>query len=428
MVRKHSRRKILEGVTLGVAALSGVPRASSQSADIERVGPAREVSVVPGTQVLFEVAVRNWSGDYRKYLSVDGERRFAEPDAFYGGLDRGERDVVTHAFEEEGTHSVRLELRDDGDNSLGSVEWTVRVTDDGNRPPTVERLEPRAKVLRFPANENRRRQFALRATDPDGELDRVVWWSSQCDQVIAVSSLSGSRDTASVAFDPYAGCPLWPAVVDDSGAVSWDEGWILRREDAAGHYIRIRSEGGGVATYEFTATDSVRQLGDGDTVNGNAASGHVGPERGEDLFYFQGDLAELSVDGPATVWLDGQRVDSEKVGGESGGDGEDGGNGDDGDEREDGDGTDDSDDATRRNVLEIVSEGGGVANYEFTVSGSVRQRDSGDDVNGSVVTGHVGPRRGTDAFVYTGEITAFRLTGPATVYKNGARVAPSALG
>ncbi|WP_137286288.1 hypothetical protein [Halorussus salinisoli] len=398
---EHTRRNLLGRAALVTAALTGIPSTVARSADIERLSPAREVSVVPGTQILFEVAVRDSGGDdYRKRLYVNGERSHAEPDAFYGQLDRADREVMTHTFDRRGTHRVRLEFHRDG-ATFGTVRWTVRVADDGDRPPTAERLEPRAKVVELATDESRRRTFRLRATDPDGELDRVVWWSNQCDEVVGVSPLSGSRDEATVSYDPYGGCPLRPAVVDADGAVSWDDGWILRRADAAGHYVRIESEGGGVARYEFSASESVRQVDEGDEVDATRASGRVGPERGEDLFYFEGDLTELTVDGPASVWVDGEEVDPANYPGN---------------------------DAPRRNTIEIVSQGGGVARYEFSVNGSVRQRDSGDDVSGNVVSGHVGPDRGTDTFGYTGEITSFSLSGPASVYRNGERVDPDTLG
>jgi len=75
-----------------------------------------------------------------------------------------------------------------------------------------------------------------------------------------------------------------------------------------------------------------------------------------------------------------------------------------------------------RNTIRVESDGGGVATYEFDVRGSVRQVDSGDEVWSGSVYGHVGPKRGTDMFDYTGTVTHFRLAGPATVYANGYRL------
>jgi hypothetical protein len=82
------------------------------------------------------------------------------------------------------------------------------------------------------------------------------------------------------------------------------------------------------------------------------------------------------------------------------------------------------------NTITIESDGGGLALYEFTVSDSVQKNDDAyeDTVEGSTASGSVGPDRGIDSFDYTGEITAFSLDGPATVYRNGQEVNPATLG
>lgn len=81
-------------------------------------------------------------------------------------------------------------------------------------------------------------------------------------------------------------------------------------------------------------------------------------------------------------------------------------------------------------TITIDSDGGGLATYEFTVSESVRKNEDAyeDTVEGSTASGSVGPKRGVDSFDYTGEITAFSLDGPATVYRNGQEVNPATLG
>lgn len=77
--------------------------------------------------------------------------------------------------------------------------------------------------------------------------------------------------------------------------------------------------------------------------------------------------------------------------------------------------------ATRElsNTIRIEADGGGFAAYEFTVSGSLSQQDDDDHVRGNRAYGHLGPKRGTDTFDYSGQITGFVLAGPATVYNNG---------
>lgn len=82
--------------------------------------------------------------------------------------------------------------------------------------------------------------------------------------------------------------------------------------------------------------------------------------------------------------------------------------------------------AAQSNTLEITSDGGGIAVYEFTVSGSVSETSSSreDTVSGNAGYGHVGPDRGTDAFTYSGSITGLAVAGPATVTNNGSAIDP----
>ncbi len=164
--------------------------------------------------------------------------------------------------------------------------------------------------------------------------------------------------------------------------------------------ITIKSEGGGVARYRIYATGYINQKDSGDTARGHVAEGHVGPDRGTDTFAFGGEIQTIWVDGPATVYINGRQVNPDNYGGN---------------------------DSTRQHTIRIESNGGGVANYEFTVTGTVRQKDSGDNVSGNTASGHVGPDRGTDTFVYTGSITGFSLDGPATVYVDGEEIDPDSL-
>ncbi|WP_276302315.1 hypothetical protein [Halorussus lipolyticus] len=175
-------------------------------------------------------------------------------------------------------------------------------------------------------------------------------------------------------------------------------------EAEASNTIRVESDGGGLAAYEFVAGGSLWADADarGDTISGNWAYGHVGPKRGVDTFHFTGGLDRLALAGPASVFVNGWRIDARNRWPPN--------------------------DLTRhdfpggRNRIRIDSDGGGIATYEFDVRGSVRQVDSGDEVWSGSVYGHVGPKRGTDTFDYTGRVTHFRLAGPATVYVNGYRL------
>lgn len=171
--------------------------------------------------------------------------------------------------------------------------------------------------------------------------------------------------------------------------------------------LRIESDGGGHAAYEFTVSGSLQQNDSGDTVRGNRAYGHVGPKRGVDEFSYSGRLTGFVLAGPATAYRNGNRVNPGGVphpaGAVSG-----------------------ADFPSRQgaNTIRIESEGGGIAVYEFAVTSSLSQVDSGDRVRGNRGYGHVGPKRGADEFRYAGNVSVFRLAGPATVFHNGNEVRP----
>ncbi|WP_416841654.1 hypothetical protein [Haloferax sp. DFSO52] len=167
-----------------------------------------------------------------------------------------------------------------------------------------------------------------------------------------------------------------------------------------------------LSSYEFTVSGSVEQTDDPgeDNVSGSTVSGAVGG--GLDSFDFTGEITSFSIDGPATVSLDGQEVDPATLDGSSDSSGS----------------GDSSTDTTTTHELVIDGEGRSeLTNYEFTVSGSVEQTDDPgeDNVSGSSVTGAVGG--GLDSFDFTGEITSFSIDGPAKVTVDGTEVDPASL-
>lgn len=176
---------------------------------------------------------------------------------------------------------------------------------------------------------------------------------------------------------------------------------------AQSNTIQVESKGGGHAAYEFTVSGSLRQEDSGDVVRGNRAYGHVGPKRGTDTFSYSGQLTGFVLAGPATAYRNGSQLNVSGIAHPSGA-------------------VSGSDfpSAQGTNTIRIESDGGGIATYELVVTDSLRQVDSGDQVRGARGYGHVGPKRGTDEFRYTGSVSAFRLAGPATVYHNGSKVRP----
>ncbi|UPV76410.1 hypothetical protein M0R89_19815 (plasmid) [Halorussus limi] len=209
---------------------------SRSSPTVSRGGPKQTVAVRPDTRMLFETAVSDYPGDYvTAEWYVDGERRVG-PDLFYNNLGSGSRATFTHRFESAGTHRVRSEVyregeaSREGDDPIDAVEWTVEVGSDGHRAPIVECENPDASILRTAYETTENVEFEVAATDPDGELDRVVWWIPQADDVHAVSSVEGDYDTASVTYDIDPGLPFGAYAIDRRGAISQFRGWRIERK------------------------------------------------------------------------------------------------------------------------------------------------------------------------------------------------------
>jgi len=189
------------------------------------------------------------------------------------------------------------------------------------------------------------------------------------------------------------------------GLARWVRGG--RGEDNQSERLRIESDGGGIAAYEFTVTGSLGQVDDDDRVEANRAVGHVGPERGTDTFRYSGDLSGVVLAGPASLYLNDVRTRTA------------------GFPHPEGSLTSaDFEPDSGTNLLRIESDGGGMAAYEFAVGGAVDQRDDDDHVSGNRAWGHLGPERGVDEFEFAGAVTRFDLAGPASVSLNGSSVTP----
>ena len=86
-----------------------------------------------------------------------------------------------------------------------------------------------------------------------------------------------------------------------------------------------------------------------------------------------------------------------------------------------------------KNVISIQSHSKKVANYQLTVNGSLASSDANggtfdtqDKISGRNAEGAVAG--GTDSYAFSGSITDFTLSGPATVLLNGKKVDPATLG
>ena len=170
------------------------------------------------------------------------------------------------------------------------------------------------------------------------------------------------------------------------------------------HELRIADEGiGDPSEYRLTVsgalapTDSVN---DNDELSGSSARGQV--NGGSDAYRFGGEITAFAVENPdeTTVYLDGERVDPDRLG--------------------------------LSRSISISDEGvGDPSEYQFTVSGGLGATDSvndNDEIDGSSARGQV--NGGSDAYRFGGEITAFAVENPdeTTVSVDGERVDPGQLG
>lgn len=212
-----------------------VTHSSGVERSVVRASPQGEITAAPGTLVLFEAVAHGYRGDRaRGRWYVDGQR-WVDPGAFHGQLGGRGRSTFTYSFDEKGTHRVEAELYDEGQASeggqlIGTVSWTVHVEPDGNRPPTVELVKPESRKLESSGDSPTRRQFVATAHDPEGELDRVVWWVSQCDKLIAASPATGASETTTLSYALDSGCPLGVRAIDRKGAISKLRGWAVERD------------------------------------------------------------------------------------------------------------------------------------------------------------------------------------------------------
>ncbi|THE64855.1 hypothetical protein D8Y22_10820 [Salinadaptatus halalkaliphilus] len=178
-------------------------------------------------------------------------------------------------------------------------------------------------------------------------------------------------------------------------------------DSALEHLLLFDGSTEDVTRYEFAATGEIRpSTADGATIDDEAviedgvAHGVVADWK--DAFRFDGDLEELTVDGPATVILDGEAVDPDDYG------------------------------AQLPHLLEVEGRGA-PTNFEITVDGTIElegDEDPADEattIAGSTVQSSV--TDSTLAFRFSGAVTDVTFSeGEAAVFVDGAEIDPSEYG
>jgi len=205
-------------------------RAPNQSeAEVERVTPVDgNVTVTPGTELLFEAAATGYEGDaVVAEWTVDGEL-VASADALATEYGREGEALHRQAFAEAGTYDVTATVVDASGSRVGMAEWTVTVAENGSAAPEVAEanVDDAATLASDGADGsalagNRTTNLSVELTDPDGDLHRVIWFLGVADARLDTSSVNGSADTANVSFEEACdACPVFVWVVDESGAVT----------------------------------------------------------------------------------------------------------------------------------------------------------------------------------------------------------------
>ncbi|WP_226481981.1 hypothetical protein [Natrinema amylolyticum] len=190
--------------------------------------PSEEIAVQPGTTVFFEAGAVDPDADTSQFTGwwVNGEPvgdsmvgpawqsvYYAERNAHYW----------QYTAESEGTDRVTAGI--DTDDGNYRADWTVTVTPDGHASPTIEDARPDRGTL--PVDRDEPTDLEIDVADPDGALERVVWWIGQSDLILGTSDVSGAADTASLTVDGGLchTCPIIAWVISADGTFTSESLW-----------------------------------------------------------------------------------------------------------------------------------------------------------------------------------------------------------
>ncbi|ARS90019.1 hypothetical protein [Natrarchaeobaculum aegyptiacum] len=204
--------------------------------------PDSDPTVTPGTTLFFEAFAIDPDDFQQTIWWVDGEQEggvvggpwqatyFAEVGA----------DYFQYEFDDPGTYEVAAAVLpdgggpgDDGADESYVATWTVDVDPAGNREPTIDDRSPDVEALELARGESY--EVELTATDPDGDLERVVWWLTQADQIVEITDLEGATDTARLSTDAFCHtCSILPWVIASDGTLAVAPDWQLFEADDPG--------------------------------------------------------------------------------------------------------------------------------------------------------------------------------------------------
>ncbi|THE65403.1 hypothetical protein D8Y22_09495 [Salinadaptatus halalkaliphilus] len=206
--------------------------------------PDAELTVAPGTEVFFEAGAIDPDAFQQAIWWVDGTRAGGGVGGPWESTYYGETGAHywRQTFDEVGTYEVAAAVVPDDGEQTYAATWTVEVDPGGHGPPSIDDRRPSADVLSVSRGETY--EVELTASDPDGGLDRVVWWLTQADTILEITDLEGTTDTATLSTDAFCHtCHVMPWVICSDGRIATLEGWQLEEDRGTqnGVSVSIRS-------------------------------------------------------------------------------------------------------------------------------------------------------------------------------------------
>lgn len=264
--------------------------------DEDAVRPNGELAVQPGTTVLFEVDAvdpdtSQSTGWWANGDPVSDSQTAVPWQSVYYAAQNAH--YWQYTAESTGTDEITAGVETDSGNYR--AEWTVTVTPDGHASPTIQDTRPATGPL--PVGREEETDLEIDVTDPDGELERVVWWLGQSDRILGTSDVNGATDTASLSIDGGCHtCPIIAWVIAADGTFTAESLWEIG-ETASGDDAEL--------DVSITATNDPVDAGDVlevtatlENTNDRAVSGDVELVVGHDPTTV--DTHHVSIDGKTT--------------------------------------------------------------------------------------------------------------------------------
>ena len=227
----------------------------------------QELTVQPGTTVLFEIDAEMLDHQGSTHWYVDGEYVTTPagpwPATYFSEVGR---ELFTHTFDAAGTYLVDAAVIADDGNTAS--RWEVTVADNGLEPPTVDATRPATSELAADEPTTLELDVSSSAT----ELDRVVWWMTQSDVILDVSDIGGTSDTASVQIDGGCHtCQIETWIIGEKNAYTAVNPWVFEGVDEAGN-----DTGGSEGEVAVTILDTNSPVTGGEVLEVTAALENTG--------------------------------------------------------------------------------------------------------------------------------------------------------